>query len=58
MPDGLDLIMRPVLRGMCKMESLLDGTLSLEHIALMNEAIDSFEDARAHAEKVTRSKKR
>jgi hypothetical protein len=31
--------MAPVLAGMCKMESLLDGSLHLEDIALMNDAI-------------------
>jgi hypothetical protein len=36
-----DWVMRPVIAGMCKMESLLDGTLNLYHIALMNEALDS-----------------
>jgi hypothetical protein len=43
--------MRPVLRGMCKMESLLDGTLSLEHVALMNDALDVRDEneARWHA---------
>lgn len=32
--------MRPVLRGMLKAESLLDGTVDLEFVALLNEAID------------------
>lgn len=32
--------MRPVLEGLCKYESLIDGTLGLEDIARMNEAID------------------
>lgn len=32
--------MRPVLRGLCKYESLLDGTLSLEDVARMNEALN------------------
>lgn len=32
--------MRPVIRGMCKFESLKDGTLSLVDIALMNDALD------------------
>lgn len=32
--------MRPVLRGLCKYESLKDGTLSLLDIAKMNEALD------------------
>jgi hypothetical protein len=40
MPDGEDWLMRPVLEGMCKFESLLDGSLDLEHIAKMNDALD------------------
>ena len=31
--------MRPVIRGMCKYESLLNGTLSLADVALMNDAL-------------------
>lgn len=33
-------LMRPVLRGLCKYESLLDGTLSLDDILLMHDALD------------------
>lgn len=32
--------MRPVLKGMCRFESLKDGTLSLADVALMNDALD------------------
>lgn len=32
--------MRPVLAGKCRYESLKDGTLDLEDIALLNEALD------------------
>ena len=32
--------MRPVLRGACRYESLLDGTLSLGDIARINDALD------------------
>jgi hypothetical protein len=39
MNDDEDWLMRPVLRGMCKYESLLDGTIGLEDIARMNEAL-------------------
>jgi hypothetical protein len=31
--------MAPVASGMCRMESLLDGSLSLEDIALMNDTL-------------------
>jgi hypothetical protein len=32
--------MRPCLRGVYRLESLLDGTLDLEHVLLANDAID------------------
>ncbi len=32
--------MRPVLRGLCKYESLKDGTLDLVDVTRMNEALD------------------
>lgn len=34
------MLMRPVIRGLCKYESLKDGTLDLNDIARMNEALD------------------
>lgn len=40
MPDKEDWIMKPVLEGLCKYESLIDGTLDLEDISRMNDAID------------------
>lgn len=36
--------MRPVARGMCKMESLKDCVLDLADFALMNDAIDIEEE--------------
>jgi hypothetical protein len=39
LPDGEGYLMAPVLAGMCKLESLLDGTLDLEHIAWANDAL-------------------
>lgn len=40
MADDEDWLMRPVLEGCCKYESLIDGTLDLRDIARMNEALD------------------
>jgi hypothetical protein len=40
MGDKEDWVMRPVLEGMCKYESLKDGTVDLEDIARMNDALD------------------
>lgn len=40
MPDDTDFIMRPVIEGMCKYESTIDGTLDLVDVARMNAALD------------------
>lgn len=40
MPNGEDWFMRPVIEGMCKYESLKDGTLDLNDVAAMNEALE------------------
>ena len=44
MPDNEDWIMRPVLRGMCKYESLIEGRIHVEDIARMNDALDVLEE--------------
>lgn len=36
--------MRPVARGLCRYESLKDGTLDLADVALMNDALDVEEE--------------
>lgn len=54
MQDGEGYIMRPVERGMCKYESLLDGTLSLFDIKRMNECIDVDEENRMRISELTR----
>lgn len=40
MATGEDWLYRPVLAGCCRVESLLDGTLSLADIADLNDALD------------------
>lgn len=51
MPDGLDWLLRPVLRRLCRYESIIDGTLHLEDIASLNDLLDVADEnqARAHA---------
>lgn len=39
MPDDEDWLWRPVTHGMCKYESVIDGTLSLADIAKMNDIL-------------------
>lgn len=40
MPEDEDWLFRPVLRGVCRYESLIDGTLSLRDLARLNDALD------------------
>lgn len=40
MSDDEDWLMRPVLHGLCKYESLIDCTLSISDVARMNDALD------------------
>ena len=40
MENNEDWLYRPVMRGLCKYESLIDGTLDLNDLAILNEAID------------------
>lgn len=40
LPDGEGFLMRPVVAGLCKYESLTDGTLDLVDIMTMNDALD------------------
>lgn len=44
MPDHEDWLLRPVVKGMCKYESLLDGTLDIVDIAKMNDALNVIAD--------------
>ena len=40
MPGEEEWILRPCRMGMCRYESLKDGTLDLFDVALMNDALD------------------
>lgn len=46
MPDGEDWLYRPVSEGLCKYESLIDGTLGIEDVAIMNDIIAVREENR------------
>ena len=39
MPGGEDWIMAPVLAGLCRYESLIDGALGIMDLARMHEAL-------------------
>lgn len=51
MASGEDWLMRPVLEGMCRYESLKDGSLDLLDMAKMNESLNvkSENERRAQA---------
>lgn len=51
LPDSMDWLLQPVMRGMCRYESLKDGSVDLCDIAIMNEAIAVHEEnsRRIHA---------
>ena len=51
LPDGEDWLLTPVRAGMCRYESLKDGTLDLADIALMNDKIAVDNDNEALARK-------
>ena len=44
--------MRPVHAGMCRMESMRDGTLTLEDVFLMNTYLDNYAHNRAELERI------
>lgn len=44
--DGEGFLLRPVMRNMCRYESLKNGAVDLADIACMNEAIDVDDENR------------
>ncbi len=44
MGDDDDWVMRPVIEGLCRYESIKDCTLDLEDVAKMNDALDVREE--------------
>lgn len=54
MPDGWDYLLRPVLRGLCKYESLKDGTLSLYDVSVLNDALSCEAENTRRAQEASR----
>jgi hypothetical protein len=50
LPDGEDWLLRPVVRQLCRYESLKDGTVDLCDIALLNDALDVIDENRVIAQ--------
>lgn len=44
MPDGEGWLLRPVLHGLCRYESIKDGTLDLIDLARLNAALNVREE--------------
>lgn len=49
-----DILFRPVLRGLIRAESLRDGSVDLEYIMLLNEALDVDGENRYRVEEAVR----
>jgi hypothetical protein len=50
MNDDEYWVMRPALEGICRYESLIDGSLDLGDVARMNEALDVRAENRARVQ--------
>lgn len=51
MPDDLDWLWRPMMRGLCRYESLVDGSLHIEDVATMNAILDAADENQQRAVK-------
>lgn len=58
MTEEEDWIMRPAVAGMCKYESLIDGTMGLADVARCNEALDVQAENQARIEEALRARDR
>ncbi|WP_409937530.1 DUF6889 family protein [Paraburkholderia sp. BCC1885] len=57
MPDEEDWLWRPASEGLCKYESVIDGTLDLGDLATMNDILSvRFENQRRLQEAAERSR--
>jgi len=56
LPGGEDYILRPVLAGHMKYESLKDGSVSLADIALLNDAMDVQQENQRRYEAAVKDK--
>lgn len=57
MTDELDWVMRPVIRGLCSYESLMEsGSINLVDISRMNEALDVADENQRKYDEYIRAK--
>ena len=52
MADGEDWLLRPVVKGMCRYESLKSGEIDLADLDRMNEALDVLDENTRIAERL------
>jgi len=53
---GEDWLLRPVMRSLVRFESLLDGSVDLSHVALLNDALDVQDENETRAREAMRQK--
>lgn len=58
MMEDEQVLFRPVMRGMLRAESLVDGSVDLEFVMLCNEALDVEQENDARAAEQARQKGR
>ncbi len=56
MAEGIDWIFRPIDRGWCRFESYVDGTLHIEDVALICDALDVLEENQTRADDAAQRK--
>lgn len=56
MHESEDWLFRPVLRGMLKAESLIDGSVNLAYVALCNEALDVEQENQLRLQKAAEAR--
>ena len=54
----MDWFLRPVVRRMCSFESLKDGKVDVEDLALLNDVIDLSDENQRRAEEAAMNKAR
>jgi len=54
-PDGEAYLARPVLRGLCRYESLKDGSLDLADVARLNDWLDVQDENEARLREAMKS---
>lgn len=58
MTEEDDWLLRPVIEGLCQYESLINGTLDLADLALMNEALDVRAENEARIQEAVENRRR